>query len=252
MNSIVESHLSDLEYNPKRSNEPVAQQETTGNSFNAEGSDYDMETAVAAGLEPEIDPKDGKPHWGSVVPASDVDKAKYNLPEESYMLLKGKKHKTWNLAVEGEEERGFEVKKFGNRYYSVPKGTTNTSSTDIMDKIAMVESSNKHTDAKGNLTKSKVGALGKYQIMPETARDPGYGIKPIPDLNKAPESEHKRFATEYFSKMLELFNNDEEKALAAYNAGPKAVMDAVKKDPTNWKRYIPKESKDYIVKVSSL
>jgi hypothetical protein len=191
-------------------------------------------------------------HWGSVVPASKTDKAKYNLPEESYMIVKGKAHKTFNKAVQGEEDRGFEVKKFGNRYYSIPKGSVTTSSTDIMDKIAMIESGNKHTDAKGNLTKSKVGALGKYQIMPETARDPGYGITPIPDLKKAPESEHKRFATEYFAKMLELFNNDEEKALAAYNAGPKAVMDAVKKDPNNWKRYIPKESKDYIVKVSSL
>lgn len=167
MSSIVESHLSDLEYNPKRSNEPVASNEVAGNSVNVEGS-------------------------------------------------------------------------------------VTTSSTDIMDKIAMIESGNKHTDAKGNLIKSKVGALGKYQIMPETARDPGYGITPIPDLKKAPESEHRRFATEYFAKMLELFNNDEEKALAAYNAGPKAVMDAVRKDPKNWKRYIPKESKDYIVKVSSL
>jgi hypothetical protein len=39
------------------------------------------------------------------------------------VLLNGKSHKTWDLAVKGEEERGFEVKKYGNRYYSVPKGT---------------------------------------------------------------------------------------------------------------------------------
>lgn len=121
-----------------------------------------------------------------------------------------------------------------------------------MDKIAMVESSNKHTDAEGNLTKSSVGALGKYQIMPETAKDPGYGIKPIPDLNKAPESEHKRFASEYFAKMLELFDNDEEKALAAYNGGPTMVKEAVKKYGDDWKKGIPTESKNYIDKVASL
>ena len=55
--------------------------------------------------------------------ASDADKKKHGLPDESYVLLKGKSHKTWDLAVKGEEERGFEVKKYGNRYYSVPKGT---------------------------------------------------------------------------------------------------------------------------------
>lgn len=60
-------------------------------------------------------------HWGSVVPASQEDKDKYNLPKESYMIVKGKAHKTFNKAVEAEEERGFEVKKFGNRYYSIPK-----------------------------------------------------------------------------------------------------------------------------------
>lgn len=60
-------------------------------------------------------------HWGSVVPASEEDKVKYNLPEESYMIVKGKAHKTFNKAVEGEKARGFEVKKFGTRYYSIPK-----------------------------------------------------------------------------------------------------------------------------------
>jgi soluble lytic murein transglycosylase-like protein len=122
----------------------------------------------------------------------------------------------------------------------------------IMDKIAMVESSNQHTDAQGNLTKSSVGALGKYQIMPETAKDPGYGIKPIPDLEKASEAEHKRFATEYFQAMLNEFDGDEEKALAAYNGGPTTVKEAVKKYGVDWKAGIPLESKNYIQKVASL
>ena len=116
----------------------------------------------------------------------------------------------------------------------------------------MVESSNQHTDAQGNLTKSSVGALGKYQIMPETAKDPGYGIKPIPDLEKASEAEHKRFATEYFQAMLNEFDGDEEKALAAYNGGPTTVKEAVKKYGVDWKAGIPLESKNYIQKVASL
>lgn len=62
-------------------------------------------------------------HWGSVTAASEAVKKKYNLPDESYVVLKGKTHETWDKAVAGEAERGFEIKKYGNRYYSVPKGT---------------------------------------------------------------------------------------------------------------------------------
>ena len=88
--------------------------------FDPEGSDYDMESAVAAGMKPEIDPEDGKPHWGSVIGTTKEEQEKYGLPEESYMLLKGKSHETWDKAVQGEAERGFRVKKFGDRYYSIP------------------------------------------------------------------------------------------------------------------------------------
>ena len=70
-----------------------------------------------------------------------------------------------------------------------------------MDKIAMVESSNRHT-TNGKLTESPVGALGKYQIMPKTAADPGYGVKPISNLRKASEKEHKVFAESYYQAML--------------------------------------------------
>jgi hypothetical protein len=49
------------------------------------------------------------------------DKKKYNLPDDSYMVLKGSSHETWQKAVAAEKERGSEIKKFGNRYFSVPK-----------------------------------------------------------------------------------------------------------------------------------
>ena len=67
--------------------------------------------------------KENIDHWGSVVPASDEDKLKYNLPKESYLLVKGKQHKTWDKAVQGEEERGFKIEKHGDRYFSVPQET---------------------------------------------------------------------------------------------------------------------------------
>ena len=91
-------------------------------TFNPEGEGYDYATAKAFNMGPTGDgTAENKGHWGSVAPASDNAKEKYNLPEESYVILKGKSHKTFSKAKEGEEARGFTVKKFGNRYYSVPK-----------------------------------------------------------------------------------------------------------------------------------
>jgi len=88
--------------------------------FDPEGSDYDYYTARSAGMGP-TGTGENAGHWGSVTMAPKALKVKYKLPEESYILLKGKNHPTWDLAVKGEEERGFEVKKIGNRYFSVPK-----------------------------------------------------------------------------------------------------------------------------------
>jgi len=92
----------------------------TAAAFDPEGSDYDYKTAIANKMGPDGTGENAG-HWGSVAPASRRDKLKHKLPDESYMLLKGKSHETWDKAVEGERARGFEVKKYGNRYFSVPK-----------------------------------------------------------------------------------------------------------------------------------
>lgn len=90
--------------------------------FDPEGEDYDYDTAKATGMGPAGDEAgENKGHWGSVAPASPADREKHKLPKESYIMLKGRKHKTWDLGVRGEEKRGFTVKKYGNRYYSVPR-----------------------------------------------------------------------------------------------------------------------------------
>jgi soluble lytic murein transglycosylase len=124
------------------------------------------------------------------------------------------------------------------------------SSLAIIDKIAIVESSDTHmTD--GKLTESPKGALGKYQIMPKTAKKPGYGVTPIADLTKASEAEHKVFAESYYQAMLKVFDGDQEKALAAYNGGAGTVKKAIKKDPDNWVALLPKESREYITKVQT-
>ena len=90
--------------------------------FDPEGAKYDYTTALSFGMGPTGDgTAENEGHWGSVAPASDSAKKKYNLPDESYIILKGRSHKTFSKAVAGEEDRGFVVKKYGNRYYSVPE-----------------------------------------------------------------------------------------------------------------------------------
>jgi hypothetical protein len=91
-------------------------------AFDSEGSDYDYETARSSGMAPE-ESGENKGHWGSVTQASEEARRQYGLPEDSYMLLKGRKHETWNMAEEAEKERGAEIIKRGDRYFSVPRGS---------------------------------------------------------------------------------------------------------------------------------
>lgn len=67
---------------------------------------------------------------------------------------------------------------------------------------------------------SPAGAVGIAQIMPDTAKDPGYGIAPISD-RRDPEAS-LRFGAQYMRAMLDKYG-DYGLALAAYNAGPGAV-----------------------------
>jgi len=72
--------------------------------FDPEGEDYDYATAEMFGLMP-----DESGHWPSRVP-------------QTGLLLKGRKHKTWPLSIQGEHEAGFKVIKKNGRYYSIKPG----------------------------------------------------------------------------------------------------------------------------------
>jgi soluble lytic murein transglycosylase-like protein len=64
---------------------------------------------------------------------------------------------------------------------------------------------------------SNKGAVGLMQLMPETARR--YGVE-----NSFDPEQNIRGGTKYLSYLLQLFNNNLELTVAAYNAGENAVI----------------------------
>ena len=105
----------------------------------------------------------------------------------------------------------------------------------VLDAIAMQESSN-NPQAVGPLRRTAIfadqssdrprerheKAHGLFQILPSTARQPGYGVTPFRNFGKnwQDKKEQRRFAGDYMQAMLKNFDNDYEKAISAYFYGP--------------------------------
>ena len=90
---------------------------------------------------------------------------------------------------------------------------------------------------------SKAGAVGLLQILPSTARDPGFGVTGLEGTDeevvaqlKNPEI-NRRLGSEYLSAMLHRYHGDADLALVAYNAGP-ARADTAAKDERPLDRFV--------------
>jgi hypothetical protein len=99
------------------------------------------------------------------------------------------------------------------------------SANDFLDELhtprpELIDALIQHESGGNNNAVSNKGARGLAQVMPATARDPGYGVKP---LSSGKPEEQRRFATDYLGAMLKKYGGNEKLALAAYNAGPGAV-----------------------------
>lgn len=119
----------------------------------------------------------------------------------------------------------------------------------VLGNLIQAESRGRHTDKKGNLTTSPVGARGITQVMRKTGEDPGYGVAPLKDES---ENEYVRFGRDYLKAMLKEFGGDYRKALAAYNYGPGAVRKAISasnRSGGDWLSHTPSETRSYVAKV---
>ena len=89
---------------------------------------------------------------------------------------------------------------------------------------------------------SRKGARGLSQLMPKTARDPGFGVEGVKD--NSPE-ENVRVGKDYLNALLKKYGNMDY-ALAAYNWGPgntdKWIARGAKPEelPAETRNYIPK------------
>ena len=115
----------------------------------------------------------------------------------------------------------------------------------LHEAVKQAESRGQRFDEKNNLLTSPKGAQGEMQVMPKTAKKPGFGVQPAQD--KSPD-ELARVGKDYLKAMLNKYG-DTEKALVAYNWGPKNADDwlAAGADPAK----LPKETQGYIKRVNS-
>jgi len=89
-------------------------------------------------------------------------------------------------------------------------------SSKLLKHILHKESRGRRYDKEGNLLTSSKGALGEMQVMPATARDPGFGIAPA----RGNDPDELRRVGEQYAQVLLNRYRDPKLAAIAYNMGP--------------------------------
>lgn len=106
------------------------------------------------------------------------------------------------------------------------------------------ESGGRRYGRDGDYLRSPAGAMGEWQVMPATARDPGFGIRP---WNGTPD-DLARVGADYRRAMQRRYNNNLPMMWAAYNAGPGRVDEARRRHGDRWLENMPRETQDYVAR----
>lgn len=113
----------------------------------------------------------------------------------------------------------------------------------LKEVVLGIESNGQRYAKDGSVLTSPKGAKGEMQVMDGTNLDPGFGVRPAADNSLA---ERARVGSDYLDAMLKRYGS-EDKAMAAYNAGPGAVDAALKKGG-DWLTHLPAETQAYVTK----
>jgi len=81
------------------------------------------------------------------------------------------------------------------------------------------------------------------QVMPSTARDPGFGLRPADPNNP---DDLARLGREYRAKMEQRYNGDPAAMWSAYNAGPGRTSRLIEDHGANWLQRAPRETQTYV------
>jgi soluble lytic murein transglycosylase len=115
-----------------------------------------------------------------------------------------------------------------------------------LDRItAQGESGGRRYAANGSLLTSPAGAMGEMQVMPSTARAPGFGIRP---WDGSSPDDLARVGREYRAKMQVRYGGDTAKMWAAYNWGPGNLDAAIQRHGPNWLDHAPAETQAYVTR----
>lgn len=120
--------------------------------------------------------------------------------------------------------------------------------TSEMPQFGILRDAVEEVESGGNpLAVSRAGAIGPMQTMPGTLRDPGFGVAPARDNSI---EEQRRVGNDYLGAMINKYA-DPRLALAAYNAGPGRVDQAMAAGGSvdGALSRLPQETRDYVPKV---
>ncbi len=98
---------------------------------------------------------------------------------------------------------------------------------------------------------SPKGATGIAQVMPGTAPEAAQlaGVPFDPQRYKTDPVYNETLGRAYMGAQMQRFG-DPVKALAAYNAGPQRVEDAVARHGESWLTHMPAETQDYVARIT--
>src|SRR5690606_33761104 len=104
-------------------------------------------------------------------------------------------------------------------------------------------------------SKSRVGAVGLWQLMPVTARWMGLKVNERQD-ERTHASKSTHAAAKYLKILYKMFKGDWLLTIAAYNSGPGPVLEAIKKTGSRnfWKlqNHLPKETRHHVKRFISV